>query len=148
MNPVHEDHVDEDVRGHGHVVEGPIESSPLIRRLGDGLLAILVALVAWGGYYVQSLALDIRTLGVNVVILQQKMEKISELDKNVRDRIYESVLASQRIVDLERRLGVIDRALDEHVKSFAHQGTARDLALIQQRISTIEQRIKINAQER
>lgn len=154
MNPVHEDHAedhaDEDVhgRGRGHVADVPIESSQLIRRLGDGLLAVLVSLVAWAGYYVQTLASDIRVLGVNVVVLQERVEKLRELDKGVHDRIYESVLYAQRVENLEHRFVAIDRVLDEHMKAAAHEGAVKDIALMRQRIFMLEQRANIKTQER
>lgn len=139
MNTARNDNVDDD---------SIKESNPLIRRLGDGLLAILVSLVAWGGYYVQTLAGDIRTLGVQVVVLQQKMEKINEMDKDFHARIYDGVLSTQRVVDLERRMSVFERSVEEHMKSYAHAGASKDIALMLQRLSVLEDRFKKSNVER
>lgn len=135
-------HVNRDDDNDAEIKVQPFDTSNFGRRIGDAILAILVALIGWGGYYVQTLAADIRNMSAQIIVLQQKVERSDDAYKAFYDRLMPQMFSVQQGADLARRITAVEIMLDEHQKLYAHHGATKDLAVIQQRLDVINEKLK------
>lgn len=135
-------HVNRDDDNDVEIKVQPFDTSNFGRRIGDAILAILVALIGWGGYYVQTLAADIRNMSAQIIVLQQKVERSDDAYKAFYDRLMPQMFSVQQGADLARRITAVEIMLDEHQKLYAHHGAMKDLAVIQQRLDVINEKLK------
>lgn len=135
-------HVNRDDDNDAEIKVQPFDTSNFGRRIGDAILAILVALIGWGGYYVQTLAADIRNMSAQIIVLQQKVERSDDAYKAFYDRLMPQMFSVQQGADLARRITAVEIMLDEHQKLYAHHGAMKDLAVIQQRLDVINEKLK------
>lgn len=135
-------HVNRDDDNDAEIKVQPFDTSNFGRRIGDAILAILVALIGWGGYYVQTLAADIRNMSAQIIVLQQKVERSDDAYKAFYDRLMPQMFSVQQGADLARRITAVEIMLDEHQELYAHHGAMKDLAVIQQRLDVINEKLK------
>lgn len=106
------------------------ESAAFVKRLSDGILAVLIALTCWGGYYIQTLAVDIRVMHDQIVVLNQRIERDYVIIESLTDSMETRLVTRDSIADVMRRVGELENNLKDHVERPSHHGTERDLVAI------------------
>lgn len=115
------------------------------RRIADSLQAIIVSLLIWGGWYIQDLSKDVRSLNNTVIKMQADINNLavsSRQDREDRDKTANLFFSAAQGSDLINRVSRLEKALDAHVSLYSHSGTDKAIFVLDQEIKAIQDRVK------